>query len=363
MATKWKDMNKVDEEIKKTPYHELNADDTVETIPVTPAFVRECALTEHITSGPGMEKRMMPTLDELNYMIEASKSAVSTGKMIDFGHWPNDMIREVGSRAGVLYSQGALGHPFRSPYIIVHTWKDEKLPFSKMLVERFPDQPNAAVSSCAYLVNPLPESSDDLCIDFEVTVLEGVSINGVRMLGVGDRALLNGAETRKAGHYAAHVIPFFARFPEMFNSPALQMLASNRNGDDIAHSAVGNALDPILVALMLLNTRGVAQTTVSVDAKLQKARARRGKPPIPPYRRVDSASYVTAIMQRVEHVRKPPQGGTHATPEMHVRLGHWRHLEHKKTFVRDTLVNATDELREKFYSGRSHYVIKESHEK
>lgn len=358
--------------------YQLNPTDAVSSCAVTPAFVRECALKELITSGPGMEIRWMPSRGELQAMVESAKWAVTRGQLFDFGHWPNDMIMEVAGRAGTLYSQGALGHPFTTPYIVVHTWKDEKLPFSQMVAQQHPDNPNAILHSCSYLIHPLAKwqaakgcqlcstqqdhehQDNGLCLSFEVTCLEGLVINGVKMLGVTDRVLVDGPETARAGTYAAHVIPFLWRFPGMDDEPVFKMVATNRKDQDIAHAAAGNAIDPIMVALMLLNTRGVKQQTVQVDPKLNKARVRRGKAPIPPYRKVDSANYVTLVMDRLEHVKRAPQGGTHASPVMHMRLGHWRHFHTgEKTFIKDTLVNATEEMREQFQAQRTHYIFKE----
>lgn len=77
-----------------------------------------------------------------------------------------------------------------------------------------------------------------------------------------------------------------------------------------------------------------ANETIAANPKLNEARARRNKPPMPPYRQVDSASYVTAVTQRIEHVKKPATG-THASLIMHVRQGHWRHYQTgEKSFIR-----------------------------
>lgn len=350
----------MDRDRRDTNYLELGKDDDIDRCTVTPQFVRDCALEGRITSGPGIEKRYMPTGAELDHMVESAKLAVTRGQMIDFGYWPNDMIREVGARAGVLYAQGALGHPFSTPYVIVHSWSDEKLPYGKILAAQFPDNLEARKSTCAYLVHAFPAATPgDLCVDFEVTLLEGIAINGVKMLGVGDRALLDGEQSKTGQRYCAHVIPFLWRFPDIAKEPSFAEFkwGSNRDGDDIAHSAVANAIDPVMVALLLLNTRGVRQETVAAPLKLNKARARRGKAPIPSYRKVDSSNYVTAIMQRVERVRLPATG-THASPVMHVRQGHWRHYQTgQRSFIRDTLVNASEEARAEFRAGRSHYRV------
>lgn len=343
--------------------YELDLGDKIETWNVTPAAVRECVLNYRVSSGPGVDRRYMPPPEQLQNMTDRMQFAVNRGQMIDFGFWPNDMIREVAGRAGILYGQGALGHPFRSPYLIIHSWHDPKLPFGKMLNELYPDNPAAAISTCVYLVHPLDSKTPgDLCVDFEATLFEGITINGAKLLAVGDRVLLDAQRTREHNCYSAKVIPFLARFPELYNNrdfaEVIAQLGSNRDGGDVMRAAINNVCDPVMTALLLLNTRNVTYKTVAAPLKLNKARARRGKPPIPPYRQVDSASYVTAVMDRIQHVKKPPTG-THASPLTHVRLGHWRHFDDgSKTHVRDALVNATAEARENFRAGRSHYEFK-----
>jgi hypothetical protein len=329
---------------------ELNLDN-MDTFLITPASVREIAMKDGIVSGPGIDMAYMPTSRELDTINEMAKFAVDRGQMIDFGYWPNDMIMATGHRAGNLYSEGALGHPFSTPYIILHTWNDPKL---------LPDvgNPNEK-SSSAYLVNPFPyKDSKDLCIDFEAMTLEGLIIEGYKCLGVGDRALLNGKETSNSKNYAVQVIPFAARWASAQNNTEFMRAATNRNNDDINIAAAGNVMDPIMTALLMLNTRGIRQEIISASDKLNKARLKSNKPPIPPYRRIDSASYVTVVLNRVN--RRGPGTGTHASPVMHMRQGHWRHYATgEKSFIRDTLVNATEEQRQLFITGRSHYVVKE----
>lgn len=335
---------------------------------LTPERIRDIALSNWIVSGPGFNTKYMPTSIELEVITDMVQHAVNRGQVIDFGYWPNDMIREVGHRGGTLYCQGALGHPFSTPYIILHSWDDPKLPSHEYYVAQGKD----GRMTCAYLINPFPQGKD-LCIDFEAMTFEGLEIprrNGKKCLGIGDRVMLDSAASKAAGFYGCQCVPFAFRFMpdksdpdyaskiKFFANVEFQKMSSNRNQDDILHAAAGNVLDPIMVALLLLNTRGVNQQTVSFD-RLNKARAHGNKPPLPPYRRVNSASYVTALMQRF--ARAPGPGtGTHASPVMHVRQGHWRHYKTgERSFIRDTLVNANPELREQFLTSRSHYVVKD----
>lgn len=325
---------------------------SIGTRKLTPAFVRECADNNLVTSGPGRDRKFMPTSRELDELLLMTQYAVNRGQFIDFGYWPNDMIMSVAKRAGDLYGEGAIGHPFSTPYLILHSWDDPKLPFHG-LVEH-----NEKSTAC-YLVNPFTEEGK-LSWDFEAVELEGMKINAIEVLGVTDRVLL-WAEESKVGGYTATSIPFLARFPDFHHRDDFKQMTANRSGDDIWHAACGNVLDPVMTALMLLNTRGVLQKTIVAPAKLNKRRVERGKQPIPSYREVDSASYVTVVMDRINRGPRKEPTGTHASPAMHVRQGHWREYKPgERTFIRDTLVNASEGVREAWKAGRSHYAYKDS---
>lgn len=319
---------------------------------LTPQRIRDLARDGMISSGPGVDENWMPTTAELERICEMAIFAVNRGQMIDFGYWPNSVIQRTSNRAGRLYLKSALGHPFTTPYIILHSWDDKTNPGYEKWNRGRPE-------TCGYLVNPLPDKeSSELCIDFEALVLEGLSVKGQDILTVGDRVLLMSSESKTEGNYCARVIPYAYRFPNLVNNKEYATMITNNRCDDVMQSAAANVIDPIMVALMILNTNGVSQKVVSVSDKLNKSRIRNGKPTIPPYRQVDSSTYVTAIMAK--HINKREhQGGTHASPIMHVRHGHWRNYKSgEKSFVRDTLVNATAEMRDQFISQRSHYVVK-----
>lgn len=330
---------------------EISLDD-VGYFQLTVARVRDIVQNDMVVSGPGVDTRYMPTSREVETILDMAKYAVNHGQLIDFGHWPNDMIMDCGHRAGGLYADGALGHPFSTPYIILHSWEDAKLAPHLRGADR--------ISTCAYLVNPFPDRNDpkNLCIDFEAMCFEGMILFGERCMGIGDRAVLDGKESRESRTYACNVVPFAARWPSLLGRDDFQKMATNRNNDGIYTAAAGNVMDPVMTALLLLNTRGVEHTVVSAPERLNKARVKSGKPIIPAYRKVNSSNYVTAILNRVNRVRGPGTG-THASPVMHVRSGHWRTYQSgERSFIRDTLVNATPEQRERFVMGRSHYTFK-----
>jgi len=121
---------------------------------------------------------------------------------------------------------------------------------------------------------------------------------------------------------------------------------------------MGNVVDPVMTALAILNTKGIVNETIRASDKLNSARRKAGKSIIPPYRKVNSSGYVTALLARQER-KGEGKGGTHASPITHIRMGHLRNYKSGEvSFVRDTIVNASEEARLNFKSTRSHYIVK-----
>jgi hypothetical protein len=341
-------------EFMKDGYGAVNAD-RVRVGKLTPASLRDLALSKRLISGPGVIAEHLPTPDELETAASMMYEAVVAGKMFDFGHWSNEFIKKVSIRGGSLYNQKALGHPFSTPWVFYHTWDDAEV--NKRWGEDH-------INYTAYLVNPLPKTDSTLGCDVEITAIDAFDIadnkgNYVKFLGVGDRALLMPEhELPEGAKYACQVAPVFLRFPVRFWTNFLTEIGQKADFHSSMLAAASNVLDPMCVALLLLNTRGVPIKTISVDDKLNKARVKNRKPIIPPYRKVDSAYYTTAMLRQTTG-QKEAQGGTHASPVPHIRQGHWRnYTSGERTFIRDTLVNATPEMREYFKTSRSMYKVK-----
>jgi len=140
---------------------------------LTPSRLRDIAMRHGVTSGPGVDRSYMPTQNELGVVARSLAHAINHGQMIDFGHWPNGMIKKAAVRGGDLYSAGALSHPFGSPYVILHSWSDEMNP--RM----------TGTETCAYLVNPF--RNEKLPDDFEAMEITGLSIGGIDCVSVNDR--------------------------------------------------------------------------------------------------------------------------------------------------------------------------------
>jgi len=300
--------------------------------------MREAIMTNMLLSGPGLYEEYMPSPQQLERINLCAQLAIKSGQVIDFGYWPNEMIKDTSLRSGKLYNDGALGMPFSSPWIFVHSWDSpDSMEYRKS------DKP----VTVAYLVDP---ENDELGCGFQALEMDAFNIAGLFTLGVGDRLVYNpepGSEKYNVAVIAAH-----KRFPlaEIGMPEALQAQMTD------SHAAC-NVLDPLMTALMILNTRGVRSETVTPSEKLNKARIKNGKYPIPPYKVVDSTGYVTAYQARQE--KRPASGGTHASPAPHIRMGHWRNfVTGNRSWIRDTLVNVPPELRDKFLSTRTHYKTK-----
>jgi hypothetical protein len=233
-----------------------------------------------------------------------------------------------GNRGGPLYTKGLIGNPFREPWLFMHTWEGATAVYLVNLLER--DKP--AGGEC------------------EIVELNPARLEGFNALMMGDRVFLE-PRPDEPQKYHAHAIPSIWRY-----LPGMEAMNGGKSPES---AAAGNVLDPLMTALLILSTKGIARSTVTTSEKLAKARAKARKPPIPPYDVVDSRPYVTAIMARKARGRTEAKGGHHASPVPHFRMGHVRTLESGvQTFVRDALVNMTEDAKRAWMTGRSHYVVK-----
>lgn len=312
---------------------------------VTPEGVREAVLKGHIIGAHfgidllprALFERIAPSQDDVERYADRADGAIRSGRLIDFGDWTNDVIKHGGDRGGPMYTKGVLGHPFRDDWMFMHAWDED-------------DGPMISV----YLVTPL--EPDKPAGDCEAVELAPMIIDREKVLAIGDRLILEPAlNTGEIDYRRYHC----ACIPAIWNYlPGAQ---AHNGGRPPENAAAGNVLDPLMTALLILSTRGIDRVTVAASDKLQKARRKNGKPPIPPYDRVHSAPYITAITAKL--TRRPKgvgRGGTHASPIPHVRMGHERvYPNGKVSLVRDALVNFNDEARRAWLKGnRSHYVVK-----
>lgn len=100
-------------------------------------------------------------------------------------------------------------------------------------------------------------------------------------------------------------------------------------------SMTGGTESLFLSGLAALSSKGPEIRTLAAPEKLNKQRAKKGKPPVFEYRIVDIPAWALAKADGL--------GGTHASPRLHWRRGHERRIgEGRKTFVHAHLVGCAD---------------------
>lgn len=315
----------------------------------TIAGVRDASLSWRVTAvdflNAGMDldpvaRLYMPTSGEVENVSHMMRDAIVYGRMIDFGHLPNPVLKEGGIRGGPMFNRGVYGQPFREPWVLYHTWDWDG-------ADSDPDLDRNVVA--IYLVNPVGDG------DVEVCELQPASFGSEKLLVISDRGLFqrHPSEELEDRKYIASVAPSQMRFANG------EMGERMNNGGKPDSAAAGNIGDPLMTALMILNTRNVERETVQAPEKLQRARKKSGKPLIPSFDRVNTVPYVTAILARGRRRSGDDLGGHHASPMPHIRRGHVRvYATGQSTFIRDTLVNVADEARAEFLRTRSHYAVK-----
>lgn len=332
----------------ETTYYSVSAEH-IRPAPITVKQLREAVFGKMLTSGPGTNPTYMPTETELDNILEGLTSAVTKGQVIDFGMWPNEFIQITAKRAGPMYSKSALGHPFETSWVFLHAWNDDEL------MSEFSVPPQKAYA--AYLICPIPaEETGTLACSFEAVELNGmnVTVNNevVFLLGIGDRVILYPGIHPNPDYtgYSCEIVAAYKRFLDTPMWEAFQHLTDEQ--------CACNVIDPVMTALLMLNTNGIKTETIVAPPKLNRARIKARKYPIPPYKKVTSDLYVTTILaRRTRNI--PAAQGSHASPIAHIRKGHWRnYAPGLKTYIRDTLVNVDEAARLNFVAHRSHYNVK-----
>ncbi len=313
-------------------FREIRNDRTMTLAHARELVYREaiCGLHTGGANGPGSDQA--PTSDEVTSIKDNATAAFTSGRVLDFGNISDVVIRSTAPRAAEVYMVGALPHPFSEPYVLAHKWEE---------------------GLSLYLVQT--DAPSDPCGSFEAVEFYPMVVRNVQILGIGDRVLFSHVSRVGDGlKWNALPIPNPLRFDPMF---ARFIESNDPNG-----SAIQNCIDPIMALLMIFHTDGLSHQRIEVKPSLNRARSLKGKFPIGGHTAIRTEAYVTAIRARGERGEsRTPAVGTHASPIAHIRRGHFRQLPSgRRTFVRDTIVNASPDSREAFRSRRSHYEVKPS---
>jgi hypothetical protein len=302
--------------------------------------VRNCILEGNMVV-PGVRNEETGELDEAARFFarlpEGFETAIRSGRLFDMGNIPNTVIKSETHRAGDLFGAGFIGHPFRECYAIFHTWE---------------------FGGSLYLVDPMTWAAGTNLITMlppdSFMVCEAICLNLMHRptLLLGDMALV--AVDAKAKGYNGVV---------QLGAVARLAIEVNPGYARPHREVIGNLCDPVMSALLLLATDGVPVDRIAAPDKLNRARLKNGKPPIPAHWHVHTGPYVTALTSRGQR-RKDAQGGHHSSPIPHLRRGHKRVLNAyhggQTIWVRDAVVNVKDGKEMPFGMGRSFYQQREA---
>lgn len=230
--------------------------------------------------------------------IHALQVAVWEGRMLDFGHIPNAVIKAESTRARQAFEAGELLQPYdEAGWLGVTSWEG---------------------GYNGYFVQPQPDNG--------VLVLE---MYGVRTPDGPDLVLLYDAVVirPKPGNTTLLPFPMATHLPAQHTMQSDQMRASN-------------SLDPLATMLRFLADASVPVTQFTPDAKLNRARAKSGKLPLPSHSVVHTGDYVSQIAARASGRTQGDGTGRHASPTAHWRRSHLRHLPGDRVVkVRSSKVN------------------------
>lgn len=243
--------------------------------------------------------------EHAHYLKRVIKSTIAEGRMIDFGFIPNDVIKAESIRARHMFENGELFHPFES-WVAVSSWEG---------------------GFNGYHISPHPfHEKETLVIE-----LYGVSIpNAVDVIVIYDIVSVEATpgNTRVSPYEMLEELP-----------------------EEELRNRGSNSLDPLVTFLRLLADASIPITQVEEPVRLNRARAKVGKWPIPGHALVHTRDYVANFHASMAATRVS-KGGTHASPIAHWRRAHQRHLASGRTVpVKASKVNwrEAEELHRMFY--------------
>jgi hypothetical protein len=273
-------------------------------IPTAERF-RNAALTGGFAISPLLDISDGNAALFLQGMIQTT---IREGRMIDFGFIPNKIHQDDSCKYRYAYEMGELPHPYET-WLGVSKWEG---------------------GMCGYHVCPTPHAPERTL----VIELYGITLpNGEDLVIVYDIVSIQtlGIDNTVVSPYA--------------------IAGGISETEDQMRARGANSLDPLVTMLGLLSNASVPIIPHSEPLRLNLARAKKGKHPIPAHTEVDVRDYVANYASHVP-AGKIHQGGTHASPIPHWRRSHLRTLPSgKRVPVRSSKVNwrDTEELHRLFY--------------
>lgn len=220
--------------------------------------------------------------DDAMFMKGMIRSAVAEGRMIDFGHIPNEIIKTESKRANEMFQAGELQHPYED-WLGVTSWEG---------------------GYNGYYIAPHPRFKGDIL----VIELYGISIPDLAdSILVYDLVSIN----LKDGHTMVR--------------PATMQYRDHIETEKEARDRGSNSLDPLVTMLRLMADASIPIINKPAPDKLNKRRAQQGKHPIPSHTEVDVRDYVAGF-KASNATGTGSKGGHHASPVAHWRRAHYRNL-------------------------------------
>lgn len=246
-------------------------------------------------------------LDAVKPIQQMIVNAVTEGRMIDFGFIPNEVIKLESKRCRQMFEDGEFDYPYET-WLGVSRWEGGMNGYLFITDQEFPGK---VVSVELYGV-AVPEVHDVILIYDMITI--SVSADGSRVT------------------------------PILFKNV--------KQTEDQLKARGANSHDPLVTMLRLLADASVPVIDHPAPERLNRARVRQGKAPIPPHIEVVTREYVAAFQRPSTAAGRESKGGHHASPVAHWRRAHRRHLASGKVIpVRSSKVNWRDpeEMRRLFY--------------
>jgi hypothetical protein len=240
--------------------------------------------------------------------------AVSSGRMIDFGFIPNEVMKAESLRSRNAFEAGELVHPYEEGWLGVSRWEGG---FNAYYVEPHPTHPGE--------INVIEMYATSMPGDDAIMLYDSLK---VQVRGIDD-TVVTPAPMRETGQ---------------------TMTMSEEAFNHFQASRGANSLDPLVTMLRLLADASVPIDHFIPPPALNRAREKSGKPHIPSHTVVHSKDYVTNFHSSGK--RGESRGGHHASPVAHWRRSHPRHLASGRVVqVKSSKVNWRDgeELHRLFY--------------
>lgn len=249
--------------------------------------------------------------EQVEALLMMLRHVVIEGRMIDFGHVPNAVLKAECLRARDSFEALEMPHPYID-WLAVSSWEG---------------------GMCGYYFAVDPADPRRVLI---------VETYGVSLPDKGDAILVNDIiAIEVVGPQQTRIVPFPLIDESMETVPDMETRGAN-------------VLDPLVTFLRFLSDASIPITDQPAPARLNRQRVARGTFEIPAHSRVETRDYVSMM----SHHGKPSrasQGGHHASPVAHWRRAHQRHLATGKVVpVRSSKVNFRDvtELHRLFYRAK-----------